>query len=75
MKAKKHDWLMLILVAPFALFGAVVLWIGAKDIEEHKRQHQHSKETQLNIDSVRRVQKELRLKTLEDSVHFYEDGM
>lgn len=75
MKLKKHDWLMMMLVVPLALLGAIILWIGAKDIEEHQRQHQHDKETTLNIDSIRRAQKELRLKTLEDSVHFYEDGM
>lgn len=68
MKAKKHDWMMLLLVLPFALFGAVVLWIGAKDVEEQKRE-------QVNIDSIRRIQKELFLKTTEDSVHFYEDGL
>ena len=66
---------MLLLVVPFAMFGSFILWIGAKDIEEHQHQHQHGFEEPLNIDSVRRVQKELRLKTLEDSVRFYEDGM
>lgn len=59
-KKNKHDWLMFLLVLPFALFGAVVLWIGAKDIEEHKIE----KQMQARADSL-----------LMDSVHLYEDGM
>ena len=56
----KHDWLMFLLVLPFALFGAVVLWVGAKDIEEHKIE----KQMQARADSL-----------LMDSVYLYEDGL
>lgn len=59
-RIKRFDWFMLLLVVPFALFGAFVLWIGAKDIEEHKIE----KQMQARADSL-----------LMDSVHLYEDGM
>lgn len=58
-RMKKFDWLMLLLVIPFALFGALVLWVGAKDIEEYKIE----KQMQARADSL-----------LMDSVHLYEDG-
>jgi hypothetical protein len=59
-KTKNFDWFMLLFVIPFALFGATVLWVGQKDIEEHKIE----KEMQARADSL-----------LMDSVHLYEDGM
>ena len=59
-KTKSFDWFMLLFVIPFALFGACVLWYGAKDIEEHKIE----KQMQARADSL-----------LMDSVHLYEDGL
>ena len=35
MKPKRNDWMMFLLVLPFALFASIILWIGAKDIEAH----------------------------------------
>lgn len=55
---------MLALVAPIVIVGIVVLYFGAKDVPQP---------TEYNIDSLRQVERNLR--TLEDSVHFYEDGL
>lgn len=66
----KGDWLMLALVAPIVIIGIVVLYFGAKDVESREQQPQP---TEYNIDSLRQVERNLR--TLEDSVHFYEDGL
>ncbi|MBO4722469.1 MAG: hypothetical protein J5629_06005 [Muribaculaceae bacterium] len=78
MKRNRHDFFMFLIVLPFALIGGIILLIGARDIEEHKAQQN----TEYNIDSIRKVSPRLRhdpredsLVTLEDSIHFYEDGM
>ena len=63
-KKKKEDWLMSLIVLPFALFGSIILWIGARDIEEHRQ------EQEVYTDSIRTPN----LKTFEDSVHEFEDG-
>ena len=65
----KGDWLMLALVAPIVIIGIVVLYFGAKDVESQRK----TQPTEYNIDSLRQVERNLR--TLEDSVHFYEDGL
>lgn len=65
---RKESWLMLALVAPIVIIGIVVLYFGAKDVESKQPQP-----TEYNIDSLRQVERNLR--TLEDSVHFYEDGL
>lgn len=78
---RKHDWLMFLLVLPFALFGAVVLWVGAKDIdrtEEARAKNDSIRREISRIDSMsRRLEDSIsrELTTLEDSVHLYEDGM
>mgnify|MGYP007115383655 CR=1 FL=1 len=66
---RKESWLMLALVAPIVIVGIVVLYFGAKDVESHRE----PQPTEYNIDSLRQVERNLR--TLEDSVHFYEDGL
>lgn len=78
MKRNRHDFFMFLIVLPFALIGGIILLIGARDIEEHKAMQQH----EYNIDSIRKASPRLRhdpredsLVTLEDSIHFYEDGM
>lgn len=58
---------MLALVVPIVIIGIVVLYFGAKDVP------QQPQSTECNIDSLRQVERNLR--TLEDSVHFYEDGL
>lgn len=80
MKRRRDDFFMFLLVLPFALIGAIVLLIGARDIEEHKLQKEQ--QSTYNLDSLRKVNSRLRhdpredsLVTLEDSIHFYEDGM
>lgn len=80
-RMKKFDWLMLLLVVPFALFGALVLWVGAKDIdriEEARAKNDSIRGEISRIDSMsRRLEDSIRreLKTLEDSIHEFEDGM
>lgn len=59
---------MMALVAPIVIIGIVVLYFGAKDVESQRKP-----QTEYNIDSLRQVERNLR--TLEDSVHFYEDGL
>lgn len=66
---RKESWLMLALVAPIVIIGSVVLYFGAKDVESQRE----PQPTEYNIDSLRQVERNLR--TLEDSVHFYEDGL
>ncbi len=64
-KEKRFNWLMFLFVLPFALLGGIILLIGARDNERHKKAvylHEYH-------------QQESNLKTLEDSIHFYEDGM
>jgi hypothetical protein len=58
-KEKRHDIFMFLLVIPIALLSAFILIIGEKDRQRHQERQQQ--------DTV--------LVTLEDSVHFYEDGM
>lgn len=71
-KCNEHrdDWLMLLIVVPCAVLAAVILWIGAKDIERIQREQ----EPTYNVDSIRLIHQQLRLKTFEDSVHEFEDG-
>lgn len=66
---RKESWLMLALVALIVIVGIVVLYFGAKDVENQREQQP----TEYNIDSLRQVERNLR--TLEDSVHCYEDGL
>ena len=66
---RKESWLMLALVAPIVIVGIVVLYFGAKDVENQRE----PQPTEYNIDSLRMIERNLR--TLEDSVHFYEDGL
>lgn len=60
----KIDWFMFLIVIPVALLAAFVIYVGAKDAEEREQQY--------NVDSIRQVHKDLR--TLEDSVRYFEDG-
>lgn len=71
MKPKRDDWFMFIVVLPFALIGPIILYIGARDVESRKLQSME------HVDSIRpRVDTaEFYLKTKEDSIHFYEDGL
>lgn len=67
----RDDWLMMLIVIPCAVLAAVILWIGAKDIE---RIQQEQEQPTYNVDSIRQIHQRLKLKTLEDSVHEFEDG-
>jgi hypothetical protein len=72
MKMKRDDWFMFLFVLPFAILGPIIIYIGAKDQEEHKLQQM---EQAVNIDRPRYDPREDSLVTREDSIHFYEDGM
>lgn len=73
---KNDDWFMALIVVPAALLGAIILYIGARDIESHKEAA-----LEYNVDSIRKTlparprvpQRDL--KNFEDSVHEFEDGM
>lgn len=67
---KRHDLLMALIVVPCALLGAIVLYIGAKDIESRRV------EKTLRVDSIRNDYRTTprHLETLEDSIHEFEDG-
>lgn len=80
MKNKKHNWFMFLFVLPFALFGAIVLYIGAKDQEAHKQKNME--QATFVEDSVEIIDEDTaykisgsRLMTLSDSIHYFEDGL
>ena len=81
MKERRFDWFMFTIVLSLALIAPIVLYFGAKDNEriEEMRAKTDSIRCEINkIDSMsRKLDDSLRheLRTLEDSVHFYEDGM
>ena len=71
---------MFLFVLPFALLGGIILLIGARDNERIKAKAKNdSIRTEINRkDSVLRKEVnalERELKTLEDSIHEFEDGM
>ena len=77
---KRFNWLMFLFVLPFALLGGIILLIGARDNERIKAKAKNdSIRTEINRkDSVLRKEVnalERELKTLEDSIHEFEDGM
>lgn len=78
---RKEDLLMFAIMLPLACAGVIFLLIGAKDREriEDMRAKNDSIRREINrIDSMSRSLEDSihhELKTLEDSVHFYEDGM
>lgn len=77
---RKEDLLMFAIMLPLACAGVIFLLIGARDNERIKAKAKNdSIRTEINRkDSVFRKEVnalERELKTLEDSVHFYEDGM
>lgn len=47
----RDDWLMMLIVVPCAVLAAVILWIGAKDIERIQREQ----EPTYNVDSIRLI--------------------
>ena len=59
---------MMLIVIPCAVLAAI---IGAKDIERI----QQEQEPTYNVDSIRLTHQQFKLKTFEDSIHFFEDGM
>ncbi len=72
--------MMFLFVLPFALLGGIILLIGARDNERIKAKAKNdSIRTEINRkDSVLRNEVnalERELKTLEDSIHEFEDGM
>lgn len=81
MKERRFDWFMFTIVLSLALIAPILLYFGAKDKEriEEIRAKTDSIRCEINkIDSMsRKLDDSLRheLRTLEDSVHFYEDGM
>ena len=81
MKERRFDWFMFTIVLSLALIAPIVLYFGAKDNEriEEIRAKTDSIRCEINkIDSMsRKLDDSLRheLRTLEDSVHYYEDGM
>ena len=76
MKLKKFDYLMILVVVVAALIPLTILYCGKIDRERHEQQQG------MGIDSLRTMHRRLprhdpredSLKTLEDSIHFYEDG-
>lgn len=79
-KEKRFNWLMFLFVLPFALLGGIILFIGARDNERIKAKAKNdSIRMEINRkDSVLRKEVnalERELKTLEDSIHEFEDGM
>lgn len=72
MKMKRKDWLWFLFVLPFALLGPIIIYIGAKDQEEHKLQQM---EQAVKNERPRYDPREDSLVTREDSIHFYEDGL
>ena len=75
---KRNHWLMALLVVVLAVIPAIILIIGAHDREQKEIERF---EKTFNIDSLRLEYGdsvyclcEDSLKTLEDSIHFYEDG-
>lgn len=68
---KRHDILMALIVVPCALLGAIILIIGARDIESRRVE----KNTQC-VDSIRNDYRTTpkHLETLGDSIHEFEDG-
>lgn len=81
MKERRFDWFMFTIVLSLALLGPILLYFGAKDKEriEEIRAKTDSIRCEINkIDSMSRKLDDLlrhELRTLEDSVHYYEDGM
>lgn len=81
MKERRFDWFMFTIVLSPALSAPILLYFGAKDKEriEAIRAKTDSIRCEINkIDSMsRKLDDSLRheLRTLEDSVHYYEDGM
>lgn len=60
--------------------SAIAIWIAAKDTAQQNEKQEPG--TTINIDSLRRSrraliekQRESKLKTREDSIHHFEDGM
>lgn len=82
MKAqKKYDWFMALVAVPIALLGAFVIYVGAQDrerIEDTRAKNDSIRREISKIDSMSRSLEDSihhELKTLEDSVHYFEDGM
>lgn len=72
-KEKRFNWLMFLFVLPFALFGGIILLIGARDSEKIKRIKAETDSIRMEINKIDSM--EQNLKTLEDSIHYFEDGM
>ena len=81
MKPRRDNWLLFLDLLPFLLwcllFLCIIGWILKSEHEERKLLRQD----ELYIDSIKMEQTRLRhdpredsLRTLEDSIHFYEDG-
>lgn len=75
---KKRNHLLALLVIVLAVIPAIILCIGAYDREKKEVERF---ESLMNIDSLRQVYSESSyrlcedsLKTIEDSIHYYEDG-
>lgn len=81
MKERRFDWMMFLLVLSLALIAPILFYFGAKDkkrIEETRAKTDSIRREINKIDSMsRKLDDSLRheLRTLEDSVHYYEDGM
>lgn len=81
MGKRRFNWLMFTIVLSLALIAPIVLYFGANDKEriEAIRAKTDSIRGEINkIDSMsRKLDDSLRheLRTLEDSIHYYEDGM
>lgn len=80
-KEKRFNWLMFLFVLPFALLGGIILLIGARDNERIKEARAKNDSIRMEINRLdsmgRRLDDSIRheLKTLEDSIHEFEDGM
>lgn len=72
-REKRFNWLMFLFVLPLALFGGIILLIGARDNERIRRIKAETDSIRMEINKIDSMERNL--KTLEDSIHFYEDGM
>ena len=72
---RKFDFALMflfVIATCFMVFLAVLAWV--MDAKEEERQRERDQAT-MQIDSLRQIHKELQMRTLEDSVHYFEDGM
>lgn len=68
---KRYDWFLAVVVIVFAIVSAIVIGVAIDDMESREISRLTGG---ASVDSLRSVHQELNLRTLEDSVSYYEDG-